>query len=243
MGSVQKGAMIAKNEFGTLERVDGTRTYIGSTTMQNGKVVTKRFRCDHGNEQKLIARWEKWQCRNEEDDYDEEELETMADEKKNDKKGKLCPFTKDICTESCAMYSAANFQCAIQLGGLGLWNMACNIMSLGNRDELELVALAIGDISKKLPEQWPVAQQTQTVSASIAKESSPIDEFLKEKDWLSFVNLTSKKVHADFKAMCANKYPEVTPMKERDLVDLILERYPKLDVEKISNGRIFRAKP
>lgn len=63
MGSIQRGGIIRKNGNGTLERVDSTNTYIGSATLENGRIVTKRFRCIGFKEDEVAERWLKWQWR------------------------------------------------------------------------------------------------------------------------------------------------------------------------------------
>ena len=173
MGSIQRGGMVAKNDNGTLERVDGTNTYIGSATLENGKVITKRFRGNVPDEQKIVERWLKWQGRKTED-------EEMAEIIKVDDGSKTpkCPFSGCECNAKCPLWSEAQRVCSLKLAGIGLSYVAANLMNLKVDEELELIALAIAESGKKTdkPKAEPARELTATdgVEFFLAAEVEPI---------------------------------------------------------------------
>ena len=229
MGSVQRGAMVARNDNGTLEKPDSKNVYIGSATLENGKVITKRFRGVPKDEQKIIESWEKWQCRKTEED-DMAEI-TKVETNSKDSKAKTCPFSGNDCEAKCPMWSAANKSCSIMLGGIGLFNIAANLMKLDVGEELELIALAIAESRK------PATEHKEPVM--VLTEQDGIDFFLDGKTFLSFVNLNSKRVFADYKkALNGTEYPLV---REGELVDAIAKRFPELKKKGVHGGSVLVA--
>ena len=233
MGSIQRGGMVAKNDNGTLERVDGTNTYIGSATLQNGKVITKRFRGVSQKQDKIIESWERWQCRNDvEEDVEKEEV--MA-EIRNTKKNE-CPLSGNECGPACPLYSQANKACSLKLGGIGLYNMSCNLMNLKVDEELELIALAIAE-SKTASE--PAREPVAEAKPKAKTEAEGVDAFLDGKKFLDFVNLGSKRVYSDYKKTVEGKgYPIV---KEADLIAAITKRFPELKKKGVHGGSVLVA--
>lgn len=227
MGSIQRGGMVAKNDNGTLERVDGTNTYIGSATLENGKVITKRFRGNVPDEQKIVERWLKWQGRKTED-------EEMAEIIKVDDGSKTpkCPFSGCECNAKCPLWSAAQSVCSLKLGGIGLSYIAANLMELKVDEELELIALAIDESGKK--HDKPKAEPAKEPSGS-----DGVEFFLADKKFLDFVNLTSKRVFSDYKKSLANTdYPLV---KESELTTAIAEKFPELKKKTVHGGSVLVA--
>lgn len=228
MGSIQRGGIIRKNDNGTLERVDGTNTYIGSATLPSGKVVTKRFRCQGFDEDEVERRWLKWQGKNDEETQEED----MVSEA-NDKKSK-CPFSGDECTSRCPMYSPSNRACTIMLGGIGLYNIGCNLMNLDPNDSLELIAMAVGDLRRDGAEPMP-----STVEAKALTVEDGVKAYLEDKSFLAFVNLHSKTVYAPYKKFCEdNGFPAET---ESGFSQVVLKSFPELKSEKAHGGRTFVA--
>lgn len=228
MGSIQRGGMVAKNENGTLERVDGTNTYIGSATLENGKVITKRFRGNVPNEPKIVERWLKWQGRKTEE-------EDMAEIIKvdNDSKTPKCPFSGCECNYKCPLWSEAQSACTLKLGGIALNYMAANLMKMKVDDELELIALAIGELGKNRPEK-PKAEPAKAQTAN-----DGIELFLKDKKFLDLVNLSSKRVHSDYKKALAGKgYPLV---RESELMAAIVKHFPELKKKTVHGGSVLVA--
>ena len=218
MGSIQRGGMVAKNDNGTLERVDGTNTYIGSATLENGKVITKRFRGNVPDEQKIVERWLKWQGRKTED-------EEMAEIIKVDD-GSKTPNAK------CPLWSEAQRVCSLKLAGIGLSYVAANLMNLKVDEELELIALAIAESGKKTDK--PKAEPAKELTAS-----EGVEFFLADKKFLDFVNLTSKRVFSDYKKALANTdYPLV---KESELTTAIAEKFPELRKKTVHGGSVLVA--
>lgn len=232
MGSIQKGCVIAKNEFGTLERVDGSNTCIGSTTLPDGKVITKRFRGKITDQEETIKSWEAWQGRkSEEEDPDPEEIAPKTDIRKpskTPKKTAICPFSKEECGSTCPMYSPTQMACAIFLGGLGLYNIASNMMKVDPNDSLELIAMAVTELGKT---DIPTKKEAP-------KRYDLVDEFFKGKSFMAFVNLTSKKVHSDFKKFCS-EYGEECPLKETELSDRIFKHYQELERKPVHGGVVY----
>ena len=226
MGSIQRGGMVAKNDNGTLERIDGTNTYIGSATLPNGKVITQRFRGNVPDEKNLVERWLKWQGKK----LDKEEEEPMA----NNTKKQTCPFSNNECGPSCPMFSPTNRACTIMLGGIGLYNIASNMMKIDPNESIELVAMAIGELKpeKAIVKPEPVATNALTVEDGI-------EAYLEDKSFLAFVNLHSKTVYSPYKRFCEDKgFPADT---EANFSQVILKKYPELKGEKAHGGRTFVA--
>ena len=237
MGSIQRGGIIRKNDNGTLERVDGTNTYIGSATLENGKIITKRFRCVGFKEDEVAERWLKWQSKAVEKMTEKrEEQEAKKAEEKAEKEEKImvekkqnCPFSDNECGPTCPMWSDGNQKCAIFLGCIGMYNVACNLMKLKVDQELELIAMAIAD-SVKVDGNKPTENKT---------EEAGIIAFLDGKRFLEFVNLHSKAVHGEYKRYCQeNGYPVV---KESELTKAIENRYKELKAETQMGGTRFMA--
>ena len=239
MGSIQKGCVIAKNEFGTLERVDGSRTCIGSTTLPDGKVITKRFRGNITEQDKVIARWEKWQSRSNDEDAEPEEDIFMEEPEKDQVKVEKtekpvykvckCPFSGEECGPACPMYSPTQLACSIFLGGIGLYNLSVNIARLNANESLELIAMAVSDLKgTDIPQKVPAPT-----------EKDLVDRFLEGKSFMAFVNLNSKKVHADFKKFCAERGFEECPVREKDLSERIFAEYKELERKPVHGGVLF----
>ena len=221
--------MVARNDNGTLEKPDSKNVYIGSATLENGKVITKRFRGVPKDEQKIIESWEKWQCRKveEEDDMEITKVET----KSKDSKAKTCPFSGNDCGAKCPMWSVANGSCSIMLGGIGLFNIAANLMKLDVGEELELIALAVAESRK------PATEHKEPVRA--LTEQDGVDFFLDGKKFLDFVNLSSKRVFSDYKkALNGTDYPL---MKEAELVSEVAKRFPELKKKGVHGGSVLVA--
>jgi len=220
MGSVQRGGLVKKNDNGTLERVDGTNTYIGSATLESGKVLTKRFRCQGFDEADVIGRWEKWQGKKGETP----EKEVRMAEKKME-----CPFSGAECGSKCPIWSGASNACALKLGGIGLFNISAYLMNLDMSESIELLAMAIAD---QKPAPKPVAKPEPTAADGI-------EGYLDGKSFLAFVNLHSKSVYSPYKEFCEEKgFPCVS---ESSLTKVIEGRYPELKVERGNGGARFSA--
>lgn len=232
MGSIQKGCVIAKNEFGTLERVDGSNTCVGSTTLPDGKVITKRFRGKITDQEKTIKSWEAWQGRESKDEVeDPEETAPKTDIRKpakTPKKTAICPFSGEECGSTCPLYSPTSMACSIFLGGLGLYNIASNMMKVDPNDSLELIAMAVAELGKA------------DIPKKTTKDKSPdlVDGFFKGKSFMAFVNLTSKRVYSDFKKFCS-EHGEECPLKETELSDRIFEHYQELERKPVHGGVIY----
>lgn len=242
-GKVQRGCIIAKNEFGTLERVDGTNTCVGTTTLTDGKVLTKRFRGSIADQKNLIARWEKWQGRKAEDEEPMDERDISMTVKETEKKivkgvekaPATCPFSnvERACNALCPIFSTANNHCAIHLGGIGLYNIAANYLKMDPNESLELIALAISELNG---EKSKAASST----SKKVKDNNGVEDWLKTKNFLSFVNLTTKKVYGEYKTFCKEKGYE--PIREADLTALIFGRFDELEKEGYPGGAIFKGK-
>ena len=232
MGSMQRGAMVARNDNGTLEKPDSKNVYIGSATLENGKVITKRFRGVPKDEQKIIESWEKWQCRKVEEEDDMAEITKVeANATSKDSKAKTCPFSGNDCGAKCPMWSVANGSCSIMLGGIGLFNIAANLMKLDVGEELELIALAVAESRK------PAVEHKEPVRA--LTEQDGVDLFLDGKKFLDFVNLSSKRVFSDYKkALNDTGYPL---MKEAELVNEVVKRFPELKKKGVHGGSVLVA--
>lgn len=233
MGSIQRGGMIRRNDNGTLERVDGTNTYIGSATLENGKVITKRFRCVGFKEDEVADRWLKWQSKAAEKMAEKrEEQEARKNEDKENpmaEKKVNCPISDNVCGPTCPMWSEVHGRCALYLGGIGMYNVASNLMKLKVDQELELIAMAIAD-SARTDDSKHVGGKT---------DETGVIAYLDGKRFLEFVNLHSKSVHAEYRKFCkANGYPEVS---ESELTSAIKRRYKELKAETSMGGTRFIA--
>ena len=227
MGSVQRGGIIRSNDNGTLERIDGTNTYVGSATLESGKVLTKRFRCQGFDEDDVARRWLKWQGKNV-----ETKEETMA--KEIESKKSACPFSGQECGGSCPMYSAVHQSCSVMLGGIGLYNIAQNIQSLDASESIELVAMAVGELGGKRvePAQEPVETPVLTVDDGVSA-------YLDGKSFLAFVNLHSKTVYAPYKRFCEEKgFPSES---ESGFSKALLRSFPELKAQPAHGGKTFVA--
>ena len=238
MGSIQRGAIISQNNNGTLERVDGTSTYIGSATLSNGKVITKRFRSHSRDDAEVTERWLAWQSKQE--SYEEEEAD-MADKNitaiNTSSKAKKCPFGGCDCHPSCALYSDANLACSLKLGMIGLYSINCNYMNLNANESLELIALAIGELK---PSPAAVAPKVEIApKPHVPSIEEGLEAFLDGKTFLTFVNLHGKAVSGMYSKFCKeNGYPK---MGEKDLLDEVEKRYPELKRRGVRGGSVFEA--
>jgi hypothetical protein len=222
--SNRRGSVVAENPGGSLEHVGG-RSYVGSATV-GGKVVTKRFRRGDEDEADVVRRWEKWQGRKE----DGEEAEEMAE---NDVKERTCPLSCQECAPSCPMWSAANGACAIMLGGVALYNMSANFGRLDMTEPLELLAMAVADSGARED-----ARKAPTMEAA-KTEAQGMDAYLDGKAFVKFVNLSSKRVHADYAAFCKDGgYPQYG---EHDMMQAIASRFSELRVKGVRGGSVFEA--
>ena len=249
---VQRGGIVRRNDYGTLERISGSRTYIGSATLPDGKVITKRFRGCVPDEPKIIERWERWQCRKTEDEEEivEEEAD-MANDNKNagtvtviTNKKHPCPFSGSDCAPACPMYSEANQTCSLKLGMLGLWNMGCNIMNLKVDEEVEMVAMAVAELGStvaKAVASIPTADAAEEPKPEPepAKPHDGVEEFFEGKTFLAFVNLHGKNVCGQYKRFCREKGFE--PTSEKAVLDEVEKRYPELKRVGVRGGSVFQA--
>ena len=226
MGSVQRGGIIRKNDNGTLERIGKTNTYVGSATLDSGKVITQRFRCKGFKEDEVAERWEKWQCRELSKETNMEKTTTKTTTKKEtamDKKN--CPFSGTECAK-CAIYSTGMGACSILLGGVGLYGLSQGRLEVG--EQLELIALAIAETKK------PKAVETKALTAK-----DGVEAYLADKKFLDFVNLHSKTVYAPYRKFCEeNGYPQV---KEAELTKEIKARFTELKGKSSNGGTVFLA--
>lgn len=226
MGSIQRGGIVRKNDNGTLERVDGTNTYIGSATLSDGKVITKRFRCTGFDEDEVAERWLKWQGKNAEkmrEAFDEKEAD-MAEKTVAKKNALTCPFSGGECGYKCPIWNDG--RCALAMLGIGMYNIACNLMKLKTDDELELIAMAIAELGGKEPVEEP-------------SEADGLEAFLEGKSFIDFVNLHSKGVHAQYKKVCDGL--SLPAMGEKELTAEIEKRFPELVVHRQVGGSVFKA--
>lgn len=242
MGSKHRGAVISKNSSGTLERVDGTSTYIGSITMPNGKVFTKRFRSASRNDEEVTERWLKWQERNLEDltnvfgETKEPEMDISKDiEIEKTVTGPICPLMSRngqegfaYCqTANCAFWSEPHRACSQNLGGIGLYNMATNLMLLKVDDQLDLIAMAVADLKGSMPVNNAVAPVVPT-------RSDGLEEFFADKNFMDFVNLHSKTVYSEYRNLCEKR--GCSPIKEKDLIVEIDKRFPEIKCQGVPGG-------
>ena len=70
------------------------------------------------------------------------------------------------------------------------------------------------------------------------KENDLVDDFFKGKSFMAFVNLTSKKVHSDFKKFCSERGAEC-PLKETELSDRIFKHYQELERKPVHGGVVY----
>ena len=228
MGSVQRGGVIARNDNGTLERIDKTNTYIGSATLDSGRVITKRFRCTGFDEDDVIERWEKWQGKKNDSqlEYVGETEATMQNDKVK------CPISANACTAACPLYSSGNNACALLLCGIALYNMSCNMERLNMTEPLELIAMAVGDMKNAPENQKDEASPMDTRNDGVAS-------YLGDKTFLSFVNLYSKGVYNDYKRFCENEGFAI--VSEAELSSAIIGKFPELVKKGVRGGSVFQA--
>lgn len=235
---VQRGAIVRKNDNGTLEWVDNSRTYIGTATLPNGKVITKRFRRNGFDEDEVAERWLKWQCKNvDEDEVIEEEEADMAEKNTGNNKAKKCPFNGGCdCTPSCALFSDANFVCSLKLGALGMFNVTGNYLKMDPNESLELIAMAIGELK---PASKPAEKEPEPTVAHVPTEADGIAAYLEGKTFLSFVNMHSNPVYAKYKKFCQDGgFPCAS---KKDIVKAIDDRFPELNAIGKKGGAVFEA--
>ena len=231
MGSTQRGAIVSRNDNGTLERVDGTNTYIGSATLESGKVVTKRFRRTGNDEAEVERKWLKWQGRNIEA---KEEPMAEAYEVKANGKAAECPFSGRECGPKCPMYSQGNRACSLMLGGIGLFNISVNLSRLDPNESLELIAMALGDLGGQRAE---AADEPLPTAAATVEDG--VKAYLEDKSFLTFVNLHSKTAYSPYRKFCEeNGFPAET---ESGFSSAVRERYPELRSERAHGGCRFVA--
>ena len=228
MGSVQRGGIIRKNDNGTLERIGKTNTYVGSATLDSGKVITQRFRCKGFKEDEVAERWEKWQCRelSKETNMEKKATTKTTTTKETAMDKKNCPFSGTECCK-CAIYSTGLGACSILLGGVGLYGLSQGRLEVG--EQLELIALAIAETKKPEP----------TVEAKALTAADGVEAYLADKKFLDFVNLHSKAVYSPYRKFCEEKgYPTVS---ESELTKAVKGRYKELKAETQMGGTRFIA--
>lgn len=241
MGSIKRGSTVASNDNGTLEHVDGSSTYIGTATMPDGKVITKRFRDSSRDIDAVTLRWQAWQKKawDKEDAMEREKIRVEEDisEKEADVVStKLaCPLLggKPCLDVKCAFMHPVNERCAIALLGTSVWYMAENFARLDNTDALELIAISVDGLKAAQPmlKNEPRLQ---------SRARAGVDGFFEGKSFLHFVNVHSKSVHQQYKAYCkAHGYDLQDILSETEIAHEILSRYGELDAELMRGGRIF----
>lgn len=236
MGKIQRGAIIKSNDNGTLERIDGTGTYIGSATLPSGQVLTKTFRSSSRDEKDVVKRWLKWQGKKD----DNEEEATMARTntttvEKTPMKTTACPFSGLECAPSCPIFSKAHGLCSITLGSVGLYNISCNLMKLDNSDSIELVAMAVGELAS---ETTPEIEEPRVEAVALTADDG-VEEYLARTSFLSFVNLHSKTVYSPYKQFCEEQgYPVDTEARFSEAVE---NHFDELSSIRKAGGRIFVA--
>lgn len=243
MGSNQRGGIIRKNDNGTLERIDGTNTYIGSATLENGRVITKRFRCKGFDEDDVARRWEKWQCRKDVPDDEGAEDYYKEEDMANEKKNPTCPLSGNDCTATCPMFSIENMACSIMLGGIALYNMSVNIMKLDASESVEMVAMAVGELGSAMKSGSVGATGAAVTSIKaepkLPTEADGVDAFFEGKTFLNFVNLHGKAVNGQYARFCKEAgFPAV---KEGVLLEKVVERFPELKRVGVRGGSVFEA--
>lgn len=222
--SGKRGGTVASNDNGVLERDGSSSTYIGTATLDDGKVLTKRFRGNVKDEPRIIESWKRWQGRKADG---EEEVAV-----ENSKKAKECPLSGRACGAACPMFSQSNRACSLALGAIGLYNMTCNVMKLDPNESLELIAMAVSEIGGK-----GVGKAAPQPHGTTEKDG--LDAYLDGKTFVRFVNLSSKKVHAEYAAFCReNGYQ---PYGEHDMMQAIASRYSELKVKGVRGGSVFEA--
>lgn len=236
MGSIQRGAIVRKNDNGTLEWVDGSRTYIGTATLSSGKVLTKRFRRNGFNEEEVAERWLKWQGKNLDKDEPLEEEENIMTETNTNSKAKKCPFGGSDCTASCAMFSDANLECALKIGAIGLFSLTGNFIKLDPNESLELIAMGIGELKTAMAQNAPAPQPTV---AHMPTEAEGIEAFLAGKTFLNFVNLHSNPVYAKYKKFCQDE--DFPCASKKTIVKAIDDRFPEIKSVGKTGGSVFEA--
>lgn len=234
MGSINRGGVIRRNDNGTLERIGKTNTYVGSATLPDGKVITKRFRCDGFNEEEVSQRWLKWQGRK----IDDDEYKDLEDDSMADKPSNMCPFSNEECTPACPVYSVPNSACAVKLGGVALFSMSTYLPNLDNGEAIELLAMAVADAVKARPQEKMAAAPTMEPPAEAQPTADDgVALFMKDKSFLSFVNLHSKTVYSQYKKLCEES--ELPTISEKELVEKVKKTYPELKGKGVSGGTVF----
>ena len=230
MGSVQRGAIIRQNECGTLERVDGSSTYIGTTTLESGKVLTKKFRSHSRDDDEVAERWLRWQGRKEEI-IEEKEEPIMASESI---KICTCPFSGKECGALCPIYSTVHGECSLKMAGIGLLNISTNLMRLDMTEPLELMAMAIAESGKR--EESPAVEHVEAKALTVA---DGIEAYFDGKRFLDFVNLHSKTAYSPYRKFCdENGYPAE---KESAFTKEVKRRFPELKGQPSRGGFVFVA--
>lgn len=229
MGSIQRGAIVSRNDNGTLERIDGKSAYVGTATLASGKVLKKTFRSAARDDDEVTARWLKWQGRQEEC---EQEDDCMAEIERT---GSECPMTGFECKHQCPLFSVPNGECSIKLGCVALYNIGSNLMKLDNSESIELLAMAVSEVGKGMASTSPLTE----VAAKETTPSNGVSEFMDGKNFLAFVNLHSKTVYSAYRKLCTER--GFAPVKEKALVEEIEKRCPELKGKGVSGGTVFQA--
>jgi len=229
MAYVQRGAIVRQNSCGTLERVDGSSTYIGTTTLESGKVLTKKFRSSARDDDEVAERWLRWQGKNEITVIKEEEpvMEKSI-------KVCTCPFSGKECGAVCPIYSTVHGECSLKLGGIGLLNISSNLMKLDVTEPLELLALAVAEGAGS--GSSPAAEH---VEANATTVEDGLEAYFGGKRFLDFVNLHSKTAYAPYRKFCdENGYPAE---KEAEFTKEVKRRFPQLKGRPDRGGCVFVA--
>lgn len=247
MGSIQKGALIAKNDNGTLQHVDNSSTFIGTATLPNGKVVEKRFRDATKNGAAVKKKWEEWQKKTwgKEEEMEREQAlpeKTDISENEPDKVSKLlaCPLLGgQPCLEhKCMFMHPMNERCSIPLLGSSLWYIAQNFARLDNAEMLELIAVSVDGLKSTVP-----AVEIKSEKAPVNLVKAGLEAFFEGKNFIHFVNMHSKNVHGQYKAFCKEHgYEAYGLLGESELAEEIQRRYLELYSETTKGGRIFLPK-
>lgn len=243
--SNKRGGTVATNELGTLERVDGTGTYVG-TLVRGGRTETKRFRGNVPGEAEVVERWERWQQRKKEAEMakgrtadtvtdkagvgvadDPKAAGTKPDAAEVKPSTAACPLAGRTCGATCPLWSAERSSCALKLIGVGLMGISEGIVGLDVREPIELLALAVSD--KAAPAS---SQAEHTADGGVAA-------YMSDKTFIAFVNLHSKTAYSPYKKFCeAGGYPSKT---ESAFTKDVLARFPELRAGKAHGGVRFEA--
>lgn len=228
MKPVQRGAIIRQNDCGTLERVDGSSTYVGTATLENGKVLTKKFRSSSRDDDEVAGRWLRWQGKN----VEREEEEPMAT--KETPKTCNCPFSERECGALCPLYSTVHGECSLKLAGIGLLNISANLAKLDMTEPIELLAMAVAESGK-----GAVAPAVESMEAKALTVDDGIEAYFEGKRFLDFVNLHSKTAYSPYRKFCEKKgYPAE---KESAFTKEVKKRFPELKGQPNGGGFVFVA--